>query len=59
MFEYLLANWKTVAVVIVLLIIVALAIRKIIADRKKGIGPCGKCCAECSCGCEYNKKAGS
>jgi hypothetical protein len=48
MFAALIANWKTVVVLLIVILITALAIIKIIRDRKKGIGPCGKRCCDCA-----------
>ena len=38
----------TIITVLVLALLIFLAIRKIVKDRKAGIGPCGGKCAECA-----------
>ena len=45
---------STTVVLIILAVIVALIIRKIIKDKKAGIGLCGGDCSACkgSCGCK-------
>ncbi len=45
MLEFLAANWQTLAVGGVLLLIIALAVVKLVRDRKRGK-------SSCSCGCE-------
>lgn len=47
MLQFLQANWVTIVVLIVLAFIVFLAIRKIVKDKKSGIGACGCKCANC------------
>ena len=56
MLQFLQANWVTIVVLIVLAFIVFLAIRKIVKDKKSGIGPCGQKCASCphSAQCHHN-----
>ena len=40
-------NTSTVIVIIVLALCIFLAIRKIVRDKKKGIGSCGQKCSDC------------
>ena len=56
MLHFLQANWITIVVLIVLALIVFLAIRKIVKDKKNGIGACGQKCANCphSAQCHHN-----
>ena len=56
MLHFLQANWITIVVLIVLALIVFLAIRKIVKDKKEGIGACGQKCANCphSAQCHHN-----
>lgn len=56
MLEFIQQNHATVITVAVLLTAVALAIRKIVKDKKKGIGPCGQRCSECKSACKYYDK---
>lgn len=53
MLNFLQANWITIVVLAILALIVFLAIRKIVKDKKEGIGACGQKCANCphSCCC--------
>ena len=53
MLSFLKANIVTIIVWLLLAAVVFLAIRKIVKDKKSGIGPCGQKCASCphSCGC--------
>jgi len=41
----------TVAVGLVVLVIVCLAAYKLISDRRKGIGSCGRNCSDCGSSC--------
>ena len=59
MLEFLQANYVTIITILVLAGIISLVIRRLVLDKKKGIGPCGKKCSECakSCCCEqYENK---
>ena len=56
MLEFLRENIVTIITVAVLLLLVFLAVRKMVKDKKSGIGPCGKRCSECSHGCDYSNK---
>jgi len=47
MLSFLAANWITIVVLAILALIVFLAIRKIVKDKKEGIGACGQKCANC------------
>ena len=47
MLHFITANWVTIVTLLVLAFFVFLAIRKIIKDKKKGIGPCGQKCSHC------------
>jgi hypothetical protein len=55
MLGFIKANAATVIIVLVLLLLVFLAIRKIVRDRKAGIGPCGQKCSECAHAAECGK----
>ncbi len=52
MLHFLQANWVTIVVLIVLALIVFLAVRKIVKDKKEGIGACGHKCADCPHGAQ-------
>ena len=45
----------TIIVLAVLALAVFLAVRKIVKDKKSGIGPCGQKCANCPHACSCNK----
>ena len=47
MFSFITENVGTIAVSLILLILVALAVRKIIADRREGKHSCGGNCGGC------------
>lgn len=50
----------TIIVSAILVIVVALVIRKMIRDKKKGINPlCGCDCGQCSGGCKKVNKDGN
>lgn len=51
MFAWISANFATIVVCIVLLVITGFVIRTIISDRKKGIHSCGYNCPGCSGSC--------
>ena len=57
MLAFLQANWVTIVTLLVLALIVFFAIRKIVKDKKDGIGACGKKCSSCphSCSCAKSK----
>ncbi len=56
MLQFIQANWVTALTVLVLATVVFLAIRKIVKDKKAGIGSCGCKCADCphSSSCHHN-----
>lgn len=41
-------NWGTVAALLVVAFIVFLAIRRMVLDKKAGIGACGQKCSQCA-----------
>lgn len=47
MLAFLQNNFATIIILIALAFLVFLAIRKIVRDKKKGIGSCGQSCADC------------
>ena len=47
MLDFLRDNWATAAAVIIIALCVFLAVRKMVKDKKAGIGPCGQRCSEC------------
>lgn len=56
MLSFLQANWVTIITLIVLAFVVFLAIRKLVKDKKEGIGACGQKCSNCphSANCHHN-----
>ena len=44
-------NLSTIVVCVILLVLIFLAIRKLVKDKKKGIGSCGHDCSKCHGGC--------
>ncbi len=61
MLRFISENWATVIAAAVIAVLVILALRKIIKNKKDGVGSCGYKCSECpragACGLrdEYNK----
>ena len=55
MVEWLKLNYETIIIVAVLLFVVALIIRGIINDRKKGKHICGGNCGTCAAACSMRK----
>lgn len=47
MLTFLQANWGTIVAVLAVAFIVFLAIRKMVLDKKEGIGICGQKCSQC------------
>ena len=47
MIGFIRTNIATIIIVTAIIALVILAIRKIVKDRKSGIGPCGQKCSEC------------
>ncbi len=47
-------NIATIITILILTVVIFSAIIRIIRDKKKGIGPCGKNCSECR-GCPNHK----
>ena len=52
MINFLQNNYATIIIVILLAVCIFLAIRKIVKNKKSGIGPCGHKCSECDMNCE-------
>ena len=48
MLEFLQANWGTIVAALAVILLVFLAIRRIVKDKKAGIGPCGQKCSHCA-----------
>lgn len=46
----------TIIICIVIIIAVIFAIRKIVKNKKSGIGPCGQKCCECNINCNKRNK---
>lgn len=57
MLHFLQANMGTIVAMLVVALLVFLAIRRLVLDKKAGIGPCGQKCSECahSAQCEMQK----
>lgn len=47
MLSFLAENWGTILVCAILIVCVALIIKKLVKDKKKGVSPCG-CGGDCS-----------
>ena len=47
MLHFIQANWVTIVTLLVLACAVFLAIRKMVKDKKEGVGACGCKCANC------------
>ena len=47
MLHFLAMNWVTILVLLILALVVFLIIRKLIKDKKAGVGACGCKCASC------------
>lgn len=56
MFSFVADNIGTIAVSLILLILVALAVRKIIADRRAGKHSCGGNCGGCPMSGQCHKR---
>ena len=56
MLHFLQSNAATVILIAVIAFLVFLALRKIIRDRKSGIGPCGQKCSDCTRSAQCNKQ---
>ncbi len=58
MFQFLQNNLIEIILLAAIALCVLLAIRKIVKDKKAGVGPCGSKCSECSKAnyCEHIKK---
>ncbi len=52
MISFLQNNFATIIIVILLAACIYFAIRKIIKNKKSGIGPCGHKCSECTANCD-------
>ncbi len=51
MLSFLAANWGTLLVAALVLLVVVLILAKLLSNRKKGKSPCGCDCGQCSsCG---------
>lgn len=48
MLQFIQANIATILTLLVLIFVVFLAIRKIVKDKKSGIGACGQKCSNCA-----------
>ncbi len=48
MLQFLQQNGATILTLLAVLLLVFLAIRRIVKDKKAGIGPCGEKCSECA-----------
>ncbi len=48
MIEFLQANWGTIVATLAVILLVFLAIRRMVKDKKAGIGACGQKCANCA-----------
>ena len=47
MLQFIQENLATVVVLLVVAFLVILAVRKIVKDKKSGVGACGNNCSEC------------
>ena len=47
MLEFLKENGVTVLTLVILGVCMFLAVRKMVKDKKNGVGPCGQRCSEC------------
>lgn len=56
MIAFIKANIGSIIVGIVLVILVALAIKKLVKNKKNGTCSCGDSCAGCTANCPYSKK---
>lgn len=59
MLSWLQANLGSIVVVLVLLVIVALIVRRLVMDRKAGKHICGGSCGSCGGGCQGCPMAGN
>lgn len=61
MLQFLQNNLSTIIAALIVILLVVLATRKMVKDKKKGIGSCGCKCSECpkaACCEEKEKEAG-
>ena len=56
MLTFLENNFATIIIAILLAVCIFLAIRRIIKNKKSGIGPCGQKCSECTMNCDRKNK---
>ena len=56
MLHFLQMNWVTIVVLIALAAVVFLAVRKLIKDKKAGVGACGCKCSGCPNACHCHHK---
>ena len=49
-------NFATIIIAILIAVCIFLAIRKIVINKKSGIGPCGQKCSECDMNCDKRKE---
>ena len=47
MLEFLRENIATIITLVILGVCIFLALRKMVKDKKSGVGPCGQRCSEC------------
>ena len=52
MLQVLQANGATILVILLLALMIFFAVRKIVKDKKAGIGPCGQRCSDCAFGAD-------
>lgn len=55
MISFIQNNYSTIIIGLLVAVSIYLAIRKIIKNKKSGIGPCGQKCSECDINCEKNE----
>lgn len=55
MLNFLANNWLTIVIIALIALAVFFAIRKIVKDKKAGIGSCGCKCADCPHSSSCNK----
>ncbi len=48
MIQLLQANWGTIVALLVVALLVFLAIRRMVLDKRAGIGACGQRCSQCA-----------
>ena len=47
MLQFLQANWGTIVALLAVVLLVFLAVRRMVKDKKAGIGACGQKCSHC------------